>query len=158
MAVVTHFKSCSYDIPFKSYRGSNLGACFYFADSLQHISLRIDMAPPYLLLAAFRTWANAWPTTARLHAEVVASCRFGCSPPALDSLSHYLICPCLQRFWHAHLGYIPSEFEWMGLDGNPAAPRMMAAFFLAHGLLARRETSDAQAALSGTWRHLEDRT
>ena len=52
---------------------------------------------PFVVFTLFRTWANGWTTSHRMHDPYLYKCILGC-PDGQDSLTHYVQC---NRLWKA---------------------------------------------------------
>ena len=65
-------------------------------DALKNFMMSLSVA---WSTSIFKTWANAWTTSSRMHEHVRLSCVFGCRG-ASDELSHYLACPRFHRLFY----------------------------------------------------------
>ena len=110
------------------------------------------------VVTIMKTYANAWTTSKRFHAQVIDPCKFGCD--AVDSLTHYIQC---ERLWvsidNVIIGRERNMCERLLLHAptREAAVALQAAFHVYH---ATRKQSPIQtvAAITSLVRYSLSRT
>lgn len=119
---------------------------------MQELVQAVSAAPEHLKINWVRTWANGWPTSARMHASVILPCVWQCGG-GRDELKHYVSCPALLSSLEEVKGSVAvfRRGHLLGLDG--AADLVSSkVVFTAYGLLQRNPSLLPARALRAAWR------